>query len=122
MMRHPEVRNEIAELLDDQGMPRDYFLQKMKDLAEVKDAKGNPIAAVQWDVVKTGLEFHGILKKGHGGADRPQIQVNYNLDADKLGGVLSKLSEVTKKLELSNLNRGVVTDAIIEEQPADEAS
>lgn len=98
-LKNPVVRNEISKLLDKQGMPRDYFLKKMKDLAECVDKNGVPIAGVQWDVVKTGLEFHGIIKKQE--APRDITQINYNLDAEKLGGVLDKLSEVTRKLELS---------------------
>lgn len=118
LMAKEHIRTEIEKLLDKQGMPRDYFLKKMKDLAEAVDKNGVPIANVQWDVVKTGLEFHGIIKKHEFPASF--TQVNYNLDSDKLNGVLSKLSEVTRKLELS---KGQVQDAeIVPEQVVEEDS
>ena len=109
---NPIIANEIEKLLKAQGLPKDYFVRKMKDLAEAKDKDGNPDNRVQFDVMKLGFEFYGLSKKQE---EKTQVQINYNLDADKLGGVLTKLAEVTRKLELNGINKGLVQDAEIVE-------
>lgn len=112
MLKNEKVTDTIVKVLEDAGLPRDYFVMKMKDLAEAKDKDGHPDNRIQFDVMKMGMEFHGMIKKNE--MPSTLTQVNYNVDADKLSGVLSKLSDVTKKLELSNIHKDVEDADIIE--------
>ena len=109
MVNKPEVKNEIERLLKKTGLTKDYFITKLKDLAEAKDKDGNSDNRIQFDVMKLGFEFYGLVNKKQE-TPTTAIQVNYNLDTDKLSGVLNKLSEVTKKLEL---NKGMAENAEI---------
>lgn len=112
LMKDERIKEEIQFLLDKQGLSREFFMKKLGDLAEAKDKEGNPDNRVQLEVVKMGIEFHKLAPKQQQ-SNAPTFNVNYNLDAEKLGGVLSKLSEVTKKLQLSSFNNGQVENAEI---------
>jgi len=119
LMRKPEIRTEIEKLLDKSGMPKTFFVGKLRELAEAKThVKGVgevPDNSTQFIVMKMGLELHGLIAK------RPDVgvnveNINYNLDADKLGEVLNKLSEVTRKLDFSGYPKGQAEDAIVIER------
>jgi phage terminase small subunit len=115
LMKRPEVQNALTHELERHGLSKDYFIKKFKDLTNATDKDGHPDNRIQFDTTKIGMEMHGMLKK----EDNVQagININYNIDSDKLSGVLEKLAQVTRKLELSGLPNGQVEDAQIIESP-----
>lgn len=124
LIQKPHIQNAITKELDKHGLTRDYFLNKLKDLAEAKDKDGHSDYRIQLDTTKIGMEMHGMMKKEQ---EAPAVSINYNIDSDKLSGVLDKLSMVTRKLELVGLPKGTVEDATVIEQDevnqeADDAS
>jgi len=119
LMRKPEIRTEVERLLDKSGMPKTFFVGKLRELADAKThIKGVgevPDNSTQFNVMKMGLELHGLIAK------RPDVgvnveNINYSLDADKLGEVLNKLSEVTRKLDFSGYPKVQAEDAIVIER------
>jgi len=116
LMKRPEVQNALTHELERHGLSKDYFIKKFKDLTNATDKDGHPDNRIQFDTTKIGMEMHGMLKKEDNVS--AGININYNIDSDKLSGVLEKLAQVTRKLELSGLPNGQVEDAQIIESPA----
>ena len=63
LMKRPDIQNAITKELDKHGLTRDFFLKKLKDLANASDKDGHADNRVQLDTTKMGMEMHGMMKK-----------------------------------------------------------
>lgn len=106
LLRNPLVIERTNELLVKNGLPRDFFVKKLKDLCDAKTADGNNDNSTQFSSMKLGMELHGMIQKN------PEVvqstTINYNLNVDNLNMVLEKLSNVTKKMELQECPDGEI--------------
>ena len=118
MMKNPKIVEHTNHLLEKAGMPRNFFVKKLKDLCEAKTLVVTKLGerietednSTQFNSMKLGMELHGMLQKA---VEGPQVNINYNLDSGSINSALDKLTELTRKLELQECPAGDVIDAEI---------
>jgi phage terminase small subunit len=109
LLKNPKVQEEIKRLLERKGLPRDFFINKMKDLADAqKEGKNGmvPDNSTQFQVMEMGMKMHGMLEQNS--QQQAEVNVNYNLNVGGLTAAIEKLTALTAKLELSDCPDGII--------------
>jgi phage terminase small subunit len=63
LMKRPDIQNAITQELNKHGLTRDFFLKKLKDLANASDKDGNADNRIQLDTTKIGMETAWYVKE-----------------------------------------------------------
>lgn len=112
LLKNPECKERLTELLNKQGLSLDYLNSKLKDLVnakkEVYSKNGELIAKVddnniQLSAIKTGYQLHNVLKADNTiNIDKSSNQINIlstDVDVNPID-ILQELRELSQNLSI----------------------